>query len=87
VTLCRGNCGTELCAPDAPPSLYGICVSCMAKARSVDALAAWGFVKQQRRDKGIDPVHISEMTEDWYKDEVIPPVDTLQDLEDKYREV
>jgi hypothetical protein len=84
MTLCRGNCGTELSGTNAPPSLYGICVTCMAKARSVDALAAWGFVIQQRRAKGIDPVHISEMTEDWYKDEVIPPVETLQDQE-KYR--
>lgn len=81
MSLCRGNCGQELSAPDAPPSLFGACLSCLTKAPSVDPQAAWTEVMSSRQQKGLNLTHISEMTEDWYRDEVVPAVETLQDLD------
>lgn len=81
MSLCRGNCGQELSAPDAPPSLYGTCVPCLTQAPSVDPQAAWTEVMSSRQRKGLVDVHLSEMTEDWYRDEVVPAVETLAEQE------
>lgn len=81
MSLCRGNCGTELSGSHAPPSLYGICTSCLAKARSVDPRAAWTEVLSRRQQQGLDDRNISEMTEDYYTNEFVPGVETLQDQE------
>lgn len=77
MTTCA-KCGLDCTGHEAEK--FRLCDNCLSEARR-DADRQWSDLIAARRANGIDPVHHSEMTEDYWRDEVTPAVETMQDQE------
>lgn len=83
---CRGGCGTDLLDPKAPKSLFGACLSCLAKSPPVDPQEAWRATKELRINRGLDTQNLSELVDEetGYRNLVVGGAETAQEIESRY---
>lgn len=85
---CRGGCGTDLLAPDAPIHLFNVCLPCIENSPPVDPQQAWRAVKELRINRGLDPQNLSELADEeaGYRNVVVEGAETASEIESRYGE-
>lgn len=83
---CRGGCGTDLLDPQASKSLFGACLSCLAKAPPINPDEAWRATKELRIVRGLDTVNLSELVDEetGYRNLVVGGAETIGEIESRY---
>lgn len=83
---CRGGCGTDLLDPQAPKSLFDVCLSCLEKSPPVDPQKAWQAAKELRINRGLDPQNLSELVDEeaGYRNVVVGGAETIGEIESRY---
>lgn len=78
MSLCRGGCGTDLIGK---PSLFGLCYPCIEASPPIDPKEAWAETMNRRQLT--EPKNLSEMTEDYYANVYVPPVESVE-VQERY---
>lgn len=84
---CRGGCGTDLLAPDAPFQIFGVCLPCLAVSDPADPQTLWQEVKERRVTAGLDTQNLSELVDEeaGYRNRVVGGAETIGEIESRYR--